>query len=54
VHLLDGDEPTACLARDNVAFGYSITPGRYFVVADTWADAAGAYAGPYALSVAIR
>ncbi|NMC68858.1 MAG: hypothetical protein GYA57_02180 [Myxococcales bacterium] len=55
VHLLDGDEATACLARAHIAFDYAITPGRYFLVVDTFVDAAGTVlAGPYTLHVDLR
>jgi hypothetical protein len=51
VHLLDGDDPNACLARDHWSFTYDITPGRYFVIADTYVEDTGALAGPYTLSI---
>jgi hypothetical protein len=54
VHLLDGDDPDACLARDHWSLSYSITPGRYFVVVDTWNDGSADLAGPYTLSVALE
>ena len=53
VHLLDGDDPQACLARDHIAFDYAITPGRYLIVADTFASGGTPLAGPYTLHVSI-
>jgi len=55
VHLLEGDDPRACLARDHTDFTYSITPGRYLIVADTYVDDQGnVLAGPYTLHVELR
>jgi len=51
VHLLGGDDPDACIARDHVSFDYDVTPGRYLIVADTWADGSGPLVGPYTLTV---
>jgi hypothetical protein len=53
VHLLEGDDANACLARHHTAFDYSLTPGRYFVVADTYAAGGTALAGPYTLHVSM-
>ncbi|MFH0899198.1 MAG: hypothetical protein V2A73_01075 [Pseudomonadota bacterium] len=38
VHLLDGDDQHACLARANVTFSRSIEPGRYYIVVDTFVE----------------
>lgn len=38
VHLLDGDDANACLARGHKSFTKDIGPGRYFIVADTFVD----------------
>ncbi len=54
VHLLDGDDPNACLARANVSFEYPITPGRYFIVADTYTDGAEVLSGEYLLQVDLQ
>ena len=51
IHLLDGDDPNACLTRGHTQFSYSITPGRYFIVADSWADAEDVYEGMYELNI---
>jgi hypothetical protein len=51
IHLLDGDDPDACLERAHWSFTHDITPGRYFIVADTYVDAGTPLAGPYTLSV---
>jgi hypothetical protein len=53
VHLLDGDDPDACLERAHWSFTYDISPGRYFIVADTYVDGAAVLAGPYTLRVDI-
>ena len=50
LHLLTGADPDACVIRDNVAWSFPVTPGTWFVVADTWADSTGQpYPGPYTL-----
>ncbi len=55
VHLLDGDDPDACLERDHTDFGYDISPGRYLIVADSWVDEHGeVYSGEYTLRVELR
>lgn len=51
VHLLDGDDAKACLARNDVALTYDITPGRYLIVADTFAESGAALSGAYSLKV---
>ncbi|MBM4353725.1 MAG: hypothetical protein FJ109_07990 [Deltaproteobacteria bacterium] len=51
VHLLDGDSPLACLARDDVAFSLWVPPGRYWVVADTYMEGGNALVGPYVLDL---
>ena len=55
IHLLEGDDPDACLARDHTDFDYEITPGRYLIVADTWVDEGGtAQSGAFTLRVELR
>ena len=51
VHLLDADDPDACLARDHISFTHTIGPGRYFVVVDTWVDGTTELTGPYTLTI---
>ncbi len=52
VHLLDGDDPQACLARGHTTFDYNITPGRYLIVADTFVGTSGEdLSGPYTLTM---
>ncbi len=51
IHLLDGDDPDACLARGHWDLDYDITEGRYFIVADTWVDGGDEFAGEYTLTV---
>jgi hypothetical protein len=54
VHLLDGDDANACLIRAHVSFEYDITPGRYFVVVDTYVEAGTVLSGPYTVHVDLR
>ncbi len=51
VHLLDGADARACLARDHWSFDYDLSPGRYWIVADSYAEDGNVYAGPYTLTV---
>jgi len=51
VHLLDGDDPNACLERGHITFDYSITPGRYLVIVDTYVEDGIELSGPYTLHV---
>lgn len=52
IHLLEGDDPDACLERDHTDFTYDLTPGRYLIVADSWVDESGdALSGRYTLTV---
>jgi hypothetical protein len=51
VHLLDGDDPAACLARAHMSFTYDITPGRYLIVVDTYVEGTVPLSGPYTLTV---
>lgn len=53
VHLLDGDDANACLERDHWDFTYDITPGRYFIVADTFVDGDDVLSGPYTITVTL-
>ncbi len=55
IHLLEGDDPDACLERDHTDFEYDITPGRYLIVADTWVDDEGTeWSGEFTLRVDLR
>lgn len=54
VHLLDGDDANACLARGHTSFEYAITPGRYLIIADSFAEGGTKYAGSYALHVSLN
>ncbi len=55
IHLLEGDDPDACLQRHHTDFEYDITPGRYLIVADTWVDDGGdELSGQFTLSVDLR
>lgn len=54
VYLLEGVDANACVARDHTSFEYAITPGRYVIVADTYAEAGSDFAGEYTLSVTLE
>jgi hypothetical protein len=49
VHLLEGDDKNACLARNDATLTYELTPGRYFIVVDTYVKGGQALAGAYTL-----
>lgn len=51
IHLLDADDPDACLERAHISFSKQIGPGRYFIVADTYVDGGQELCGPYTLEV---
>jgi len=52
VHLLDGILESACLARDDVELQHEVTPGRYFLVVDTFVNSSGVeQEGAFSLSV---
>ena len=51
VHLLDADDPDACLARDHWELTYNVTPGRYLIVADTYVEGSDVLSGAYTLRV---
>ena len=52
VHLLDGDDARACLARGHTGLRLAVGPGRYWIVADTFVDGQGTpLAGPYELRI---
>ena len=53
VHLLDGSDPQACLARDDASVSYDITPGRYWIVVDSFVSNGQPAAGPYTLTVSL-
>jgi hypothetical protein len=51
VHLLDADDPNACLNRSNLSFSQSLGPGRYFIVVDSFVSGGKSLAGPYTVTV---
>jgi hypothetical protein len=51
IHLLDGDDPDACLARGHWELDYEITEGRYFIVADTYVEDGVVLDGAYTVTV---
>lgn len=54
VHLLRADDPATCLDRGNWRAGAWVTPGEWWVVADTWVDDQGAArAGEFELSMTL-
>jgi hypothetical protein len=54
VHLLDGDDKNACLARGDATLSYDLAPGRYFIVVDTFAKSGTPQAGAYTLNVSFN
>jgi len=51
VHLLDGLLESACLARDNTEIVQDLSPGRYYVVVDTFVNSQGVeQEGPFSLA----
>ena len=38
IHLLDANDPSACLERGHMSLSLAIGPGRYFLVADTFVE----------------
>jgi len=54
VHLLDADDKNACLARDDTSLSWPVTPGRYFIIVDTYANAGVKLAGAYTLKVQLQ
>ncbi len=51
VHLLDADDPNACLDRADISLQHTIGPGRYFIVADTYVEGGVELSGPYTVTV---
>ena len=51
IHLLDGDDSNACLSRGHTELRYDLTPGRYYIVADTWVDGNEEQAGAFTLNL---
>jgi hypothetical protein len=51
VHILYADDPDACLARGDAEASAPVYPGRYFIIADTYAEGSQVFVGPYNLSV---
>jgi hypothetical protein len=51
VHLLDGDDASACLTRADITFSADLGPGRYFIVVDTYVQNGVELRGPFTLSV---
>ena len=54
IHLLDGDDANACLARGDTSLEYDITPGRYLIVADTFVEGGTALSGAFTLNVDLQ
>ncbi len=52
IHLLNGESSSDCLIRDDSTFSYHISPGTYYIVADTYVDSSGnEKKGDYKLTV---
>ena len=54
IHLLDGGDANACLARAHIDFEYELAPGRYRIVADTYVENGQVLSGEYTLTVDFR
>ena len=54
VHILDADDPRACLARGNVSASRTVGPGRYFIIVDTYVSGGVEKVGPYRLDVTFQ
>ncbi len=54
VYLLDADDSLSCLGRDDATVSRAVSPGRYFVVADTYSTAGTPLVGPYTISIALE
>lgn len=51
VHLLMGDDPKACVARNDLTFDQWVPPGRYVIITDTYVDGGTPLAGPFEMSL---
>lgn len=51
VHILDGDDADACRARGNKEVEEWVSPGRYWIVVDSWTDGSDVFSGKYELNV---
>jgi hypothetical protein len=52
LHLLSSSDPDDCLQRDDVTVSQILTPGTYYLVADTWCSGGGTeYPGGYTMYV---
>ena len=51
VHILDADDPDACIDRGHWSAGALLDPGTYIVVVDSWADGSTTYDGSYTLQL---
>jgi hypothetical protein len=54
VHILSGTDAASCVARDNRTISADVTPGTWYVVADTFVTSAGAeQAGEYLVAISV-
>ena len=51
IHLLSGLREDTCLARAHLTFTQNVTPGRYYLVVDTYVESPIELEGPYTLDV---
>ncbi len=52
IHLLSSTDPDSCVVRDDVSFSWSVSPGSWYLTADTWCSGGGTeYPGGYFLHV---
>jgi hypothetical protein len=53
LYLLDADDPDACIDRDHWEVSSTVTPGRYYIVADTYVEGT-VLSGPYTIDVTLE
>ncbi len=51
IHLLMGDDPLACIARNDITFDSWVPPGRYVVIADTYFSDGQPQVGPFQMDL---
>lgn len=54
IMLLDGDDPNSCIVRNDKTISKSITPGRYYIVVDTYVSNGNIKYGSYDLEVTLK
>ncbi len=54
LHLLGSTDPSSVIERDHLAVSADLSPGRYYLVVDSFVADGTALSGPFALDVSIR